>query len=188
MLDRTDERAERGGTPRAMPRLRGVAPLKALHSRGDLAAFFRGTWRMRRRLNDQCLDLVGRFVGTARFVPGDGRLDYEEAGALEFGSHRGRANQRYLYFPLGPAVMAVCFADGRLFHTLDFSRGLAHVAHDCGADHYRGRYRIMGDDCWSQAWRVEGPRKQLSIVTLFRRVRGSDDAPGTGGTTHGIHA
>ena len=85
--------------------------------------------------------------------------------------HRGRASQRYLYLPLGPAVMAVRFADGRLFHTLDLSRGVAHVAHHCAADHYRGRYRIMGDDCWSQAWRVEGPRKQLSIVTLFQRIR-----------------
>jgi uncharacterized protein DUF6314 len=172
LLDLTDERAESDEARAAMPRLFGVGPDRAPCSLEDLAAFFRGTWRMRRRFNDQRLGLVGRFVGTARFVPGGGRLDYEEAGTLDFGNHRGRASQRYLYLPLGPAVMAVCFADGRLFHTLDLSRSLAHVAHECADDHYRGRYRIMGGDCWSQAWRVEGPRKHLSIVTLFRRVRG----------------
>jgi len=64
----------------------------------------------------------------------------------------------------------VRFDDGRPFHTLDLSTGRAEVEHDCAPDRYRGRYRINGEDRWTLAWQVRGPRKQMIIATRYVRA------------------
>ena len=62
------------------------------------------------------------------------------------------------------------FADGRPFHRLELSSGTADIVHHCGDDHYRGRYRVLGTDWLSVIWRVTGPRKRYSLVTLHTKI------------------
>jgi hypothetical protein len=49
--------------------------------------------------------------------------------------------------------------------------------HDCAGDRYRGQYRALGEDCWTLIWHITGPRKQLSLATLFSRMTSSYSEP-----------
>ena len=149
------------------PKFPGYFGQNDCHS--DFCDYFAGSWRLRRRIRDDRLGIVGRFIGTARFTPIAAGLAYEEAGRLSFAAHEGEARQRYLWLTEGLAVPELRFADGRLFHRLDLSSGTAEVAHECGADRYRGRYLVRGADRWVQLWTIAGPRKALRLTTLFVR-------------------
>lgn len=142
----------------------------------SLADFFAGSWQLTRRIRDRRAGTAGRLVGQARFVVGPGNgavpegLAYEETGTLTFGAHEGPASQRYLYLPTGESAAEVRFGDGRFFHALDLATGLAEVAHLCGEDFYRGRYRVLSPDCWWLAWDVRGPRKDYRMATRYQRA------------------
>lgn len=140
----------------------------------DLGAFLLGRWRIARRLHDARLGISGRLEGCARFTPAPGGLCYEEVGRLRFGAYLGEATQRYSFSIDPPTSAEVRFADGRPFHRLELSSGTADIVHRCGDDHYRGRYRVLGTDCLSVAWRVTGPRKRYSLVTLHTRLAPGD--------------
>ena len=111
---------------------------------------------------------ANRLVGTASFAPSPEGLLYQEDGVLVGGGFRSPASQSYRFLTEGPRA-SVRFRDGRLFHELDLACGAAHVRHACAPDMYRGRYRVRGANLWTSAWRVDGPRKQLLIVTRYRR-------------------
>ena len=136
----------------------------------DLRAFLGGTWRIARRIHDYRLGIRGQMDGHAVFAPAPNGLSYDETGLMQFGDYRGDAAQRYLFLIDRQAAAEVCFADGRPFHRLDLSTGKADVVHVCSADRYRGRYRVLKEDCWSVLWRITGPRKDLSLVTRFSRT------------------
>jgi hypothetical protein len=144
----------------------------------DLRAFLSGTWRIARRIGDRRLGVIGRLEGVASFAPAARGLRYDEVGTLEFSTYRGRVTQRYVFdIDDAAATGAVHFADGRLFHIFDLSTGVADVAHDCGADRYRGRYRMFCADGWALVWNVAGPRKRLSIATRYSRASPGRNRP-----------
>jgi hypothetical protein len=136
----------------------------------DAAAFLAGQWRIARRVRDRRLGESGGLVGKACFTPIPGGLSYEEQGVLRFGTYLGEVTARYRFMESELGAMSVHFADGRLFHRLDFSSGVADVAHDCAPDQYLGRYRALGPDSWTLAWRVRGPRKDMLIGTRYARM------------------
>ncbi|HZS82496.1 MAG TPA: DUF6314 family protein [Stellaceae bacterium] len=135
----------------------------------DLRRFLAGRWRLARRIEDRRLALAGSLRGRVTLTPAGGGLDYAESGTLSFGSWRGEATQRYRFLFDG-AQVAVCFADGRLFHRCDLSLGRAEVAHACSPDRYQGRYRILDADRWALSWRITGPRKDLVIGSVYTRL------------------
>lgn len=136
----------------------------------DAAAFLEGSWRIARRVRDRRLGESGSLVGKACFTPIQDGLSYDEQGVLRFGAYIGEVTARYRFMEAEPGAMSVHFADGRPFHLLDLSSGLAEVAHDCAPDRYLGRYRALGPDSWTLAWRIRGPRKDMLIGTRYDRM------------------
>ena len=144
------------------------------HPISDLRAFLLGSWRTSRRIRDFRLGACGRFEGQTIFQPAADGLVQEESGDLHFGAYRGGATRRYRIAidPSGTAM--VHHADGSPFHALDLSSGTADIAHQCADDMYRGRYRVLHDNCFWVTWHVTGPRKQYRLVT--RHVRSAPNA------------
>ncbi len=136
----------------------------------DLALFLAGSWRIARRIADQRSGTSGRLTGTAIFTPAPGGLRYNEWGLPTCGAFRGEASQIYWFAVNGPRAAEVRFEDGRFFHCLDLSSGLADVVHECAPDRYRGRYRVSGRNGWTLAWQVQGPRKRMFIGTRYARA------------------
>jgi hypothetical protein len=131
--------------------------------------YFAGIWGLSRRIIDRRAGIIGRLSGTAQFQPDQTWLSYEESGHLRYGGHSGMASQSYRWGILDNGQIDVCFKDGRLFHRLDLSEGMAMVDHQCAADHYRGFYRLLSEDRWVASWHVTGPRKDLTLVSLYHR-------------------
>jgi hypothetical protein len=121
-----------------------------------------GRWAVYRRLVDLLAGREGEFEGTATFEP-DGR--WTESGRIRFGGHEGPAGRELVI-----DGRSVAFPDGRPFHALDLSSGACEVEHRCGADLYRGEYRLAGNDELHVRWSVSGPRKRQEIHTTYRRV------------------
>ncbi|WP_374374252.1 DUF6314 family protein [Dongia sp.] len=136
----------------------------------SLARYLGGEWHIVRRIHNRLAGEIGRLEGLARFGPDADRLRYYESGEMRFGAYRGAAAQSYLFGFDGDAVAEVRYADGRFFHRLDLSSGIADVAHQCAADLYRGRYRVLGADRWALSWQVTGPRKDYLMSTRYERV------------------
>lgn len=145
----------------APPRLEGPDALRR---------YFAGPWSLTRRIIDRRAGLTGHFDGEAALRPDMQGFGYEEAGTMSFGDYTGRASQSYRWDIDATGALVVRFRDGRLFHELDFSTGDAAVAHLCAADLYRGRFRLVDDDCWLSRWQVSGPRKDQIILNRYRRV------------------
>lgn len=91
-------------------------------------------------------------------MPDGEGLRYEERGTLTLpGGQSFAATRQYLWRFDGPLVR-VLFEDKRLFHVLDPSDPEHEQVHLCGADRYRGAYRVATDH-WETWWQVTGPRK-----------------------------
>ena len=139
------------------------------HPVADLGAFLSGRWRIARRIDDKRLGILGRLTGCVTFTPSPGGLIQDEDGDLSFGTYRGPATRRYHLVIDRPSMADVHHADGRLFHTLDLASGGAEILHHCGADVYRGRYRVIDGDRFFLSWRVRGPHKDYASVTRYTR-------------------
>ena len=63
--------------------------------------------------------------------------------------------------------LIVFFDDGRPFHRL----GPGHLSdrHFCDPDIYDVRYDFSQWPLWTQSWQVQGPRKNMSILSRFQR-------------------
>ncbi|MBV8651678.1 MAG: hypothetical protein JO255_09445 [Alphaproteobacteria bacterium] len=146
----------------------------------DLREFLLGSWRISRRIYDARLGLRGHLEGSAAFTPSPGGLVYEEAGRLRFGAYEGEAAQRFRFAIEPGAAATVHRADGSLFHRLELSSGTADIVHDCGADRYCGRYRVLDEDRLRIVWHVTGPRKRYRMTTLHWRVSALLGAAGEG--------
>jgi hypothetical protein len=147
-----------------------------MHAVPDLIRYFTGDWQLVRRIRDRRARLPGYLTGQARFANQANRLVYQETGQMIFGAHQGPASQHYEWEIVAADRAIIRFADGRHFHELDLARGLATVEHGCAPDEYRGRFRVIDADCWCSVWRVQGPRKDLTIASRFRRL-GSAKSP-----------
>jgi hypothetical protein len=137
----------------------------------DLWAYLSGRWQIERTMTDRRLSTEGRMHGEARFRDSSNSLVHEERVTLSFGAHEGAAEQTYFYnFPSGNGRASVCFRDGRPFHELDLSKGKTAVVHLCPPDRYEGRFTALDEDRWESVWTVVGPRKDLTIVSSYRRT------------------
>jgi len=137
----------------------------------DLRTFLSGGWRLARRFDDRRIGQLGRMTGSAEFSGPLPDLLYREAGGLQFGDFAGAATRVYRYRFPRPDRAEVLFEDGRFFHDLDLADGVWRAEHACGDDRYRGTFRTAGPDAWAVRWQVSGPRKDLVIVTRYRRIR-----------------
>lgn len=141
-----------------------------LWSVADLRAFLCGCWRIDRSVLDRRHSISGTFEGRAEFTPDGTGLLYRERGTLCFGAHQGPAEQRYRYeFDDTRARATVRFRGGGLFHELDLSNGHMAVAHACEPDRYEGRFSATCPSEWTSAWTVTGPRKEQTIISVYKR-------------------
>lgn len=131
-------------------------------------ADFTGRWRIERRIDDRLAGAEGRFVGKARFTPEGAGLRYRETGELRLGSGPSfHAERTYLWRAEGGRIV-VDFADGRPFHSFDPADPVAQ--HLCIADDYAVRYDFSGWPEWQAEWTVRGPRKDHTVVSVYRRA------------------
>jgi hypothetical protein len=131
--------------------------------------WLRGEWTLTRVINDG----AGRFEGRARFAPDPAMprtVIWHEAGRLRFGGHDGPATRTLRIEPQAGGGWQVCFADRRPFHPLDLATGHWEATHLCGADLYRGCYRVEHRDRLSVTWRISGPRKDDVIASRYERA------------------
>lgn len=135
---------------------------------------FEGRWRMTRRIEDaRAGGGSGLFDGIAVFAPVGGGLAYAEAGELRLPDQAGlRAERRYLWRAAGAGV-DVCFEDGSDFHHINLSRKVATAWHECLPDFYEVSYNFSHWTSrrpeWRAIWRVQGPAKDYTMITDYRR-------------------
>ena len=135
----------------------------------DLRAYLRGTWRLERRILDRLRGERAFLAGEAMFCGEGDELAYRETGTLALDGQAFEFSRAYRYrFPEAHSA-EVRFADGSLFHALDFSAGAWAADHACEPDLYRGRFRVLTPDLWLAAWWVAGPRKDQVLSSRYRR-------------------
>lgn len=137
----------------------------------DLRRYFEGDWRIDRLAEDRRAGTTHRMRGTARFVPSEQGLRYDERVVWQPPGGAEHVGERsYIWVPTGPHRAELRFPDGRAFHGLDLAHGAAEVTHDCPPDRYAGLYRVLDSDRFRVRWGVTGPRKDLVLSTLFVRL------------------
>jgi len=146
----------------------------------DLRAYLEGAWGMARSIDDRMNDSVqaqtgnaqnGRFTGRAIFMPDGDGLDYLEKGRLKTATFDDNVYQSYRYRFLEPYRALVCFTDGRVFHDLDLRTGIWRARHLCDPDTYDGEFELLDWDTWRSTWKIQGPRKDMTIQTTFNREK-----------------
>ena len=135
----------------------------------DLRGYLEGSWALIREVEDRQTGDHGRFAGEAVFAPAGPELVSREEGVFRFRLYDDVVTRSYRYrFPV-PAAAEVYFDHGGFFHRLDFSTGRWEAQHLCGADLYRGTFRVDGADLWHVIWDVAGPDKDHRITSRFTR-------------------
>ena len=142
---------------------------QAAYAVADLRAYLKGRWRLRRGITDFGAGKTARFEGEASFTPDIAGLIYRETGRVTLDDAIFRASRVYLYRFPEPGRAEVEFEDGRAFHSLDFSAGQCLARHRCPPDSYQGSFRAQDSGTWVSRWRIEGPRKNQLIETVYRR-------------------
>jgi hypothetical protein len=132
---------------------------------------------------DRAAGTRGTFTGVVIFSPdGDGGLRFHEEGtvawpAADGDTFTGPATRDYLLRPADtPDAMDMLFPDGRPFHRMSFSPEASQDRHWCDPDTYRVTYVRHGEDQFSYAWDVTGPRKDLLLESVLRRLPGTEAA------------
>ena len=146
-----------------------------------------GRWAVERTMLDRAAGTRGTFTGVVIFSPdGDGGLRFHEEGtvawpAADGDTFTGPATRDYLLTPADtPDAMDMLFPDGRPFHRMSFSPEASQDRHWCDPDTYRVTYVRHGDDEFSYSWDVTGPRKDLLLESVLRRL------PGTAAAADGL--
>ena len=144
-------------------------------------AVFEGRWSIRRDILDLDSEWLGRLQGQAIFVAdGTNVLLYREEGRLKFGGLEDvQATRSYRWHFLGGNRIDVRFSDDAAFHGFEFTEGRAEASHYCDPDTYEVAYDFSQLPLWRAEWRVEGPRKDYRMVTIYERLSGPlPPAPG----------
>jgi Family of unknown function (DUF6314) len=132
---------------------------------------FAGDWQVERDIEDAHAGRHGRFTGRASFTPSPDGLRYREEGRLALdGAPAMAATRDYLWRDGGAGTIEVLFADGRPFHRFLPDEPDPAAEHACPPDTYRVRYDFRQWPRWRAEWRVTGPRKDLRLVSRFRRA------------------
>lgn len=132
---------------------------------------FAGSWTLRRDIFDVDSQWLGKFRGRAQFSPdGQGCLSYHEEGQLRFGGLAAMtATRDYIWTFPGGSQVAVLFDDARPFHRFDAALPRAKASHYCDPDDYAVTYDFSRWPEWRAEWRVEGPRKDYRMVSIYER-------------------
>ncbi|MFP3460755.1 DUF6314 family protein [Arthrobacter globiformis] len=151
-----------------------------------------GRWSVERTMLDRAAGTRGTFTGVVILSPDDdGGLRFHEEGTVVWPSvnspagdgetFTGPATRDYLLRPADtPDAMDMLFPDGRPFHRMSFSPEASQDRHWCNPDTYRVTYIRHGEDEFSYTWDVTGPRKDLLLESLLRRLPATAGADGLG--------
>ena len=142
----------------------------------EVFRFLEGRWNIDRRFEGS---YEGSFAGEASFVPSPDvswTCIYSEQGELIDGEGKQfDAKQSYLYRLAGEKleVLKKEESEWMVMHELDFqkdgSSATASHLHLCGQDHYAGTFKVDLSGGWEVTYTVNGPKKDYSIRTLYRR-------------------
>lgn len=138
----------------------------------DTLGFLLGAWTLTRTITDHRTGVSGRFEGTATLLGSEDdprSARYHETGRLRYGSHDGQAKRTLHYLHQDTGCVLVSFSDGRPFFELDLRRGSWLAQHPCNADHYALEFKTRSDTDIDEQWRVQGPRKDYTANTQWRR-------------------
>ena len=149
-----------------------------------------GSWSVQRTLVDRAAGTRGTFAGVVTFseTDDDGALRFHEEGTVRWPAPEGEtftgpATRDYVLRPTGsPDAMDMEFPDGRPFHRMSFTAEASQDRHWCDPDTYRVTYTLAGPDEFSYAWDVTGPRKDLLLQSVLRRLPAAavpQEPPGT---------
>lgn len=131
---------------------------------------FSGVWMLRRDIYDLDSEWIGRFTGHATLDRDNDALAYFEQGKLKFGGLNSiTATRAYRWTFPGAGRVAVAFEDGRRFHEFDANLTRAKASHYCDPDTYEVAYVFANWPEWRAEWRVEGPRKNYRMVSIYTR-------------------
>ena len=136
-----------------------------------------GSWAIERRVDDGAT-----LAGVARFTrSGDDEAIYHETGTLRLSTGQEVAAERAYVYRQCSDGLAVFFDEHpqSLFHKVALVRdagGCLHgdAEHICAADLYLTRYQFDSPTRFRVRHRVRGPRKDYTIVTVYRKIVDSD--------------
>ena len=132
-----------------------------------------GAWTIERRVDD-----AATLTGSATFErSAANEAVYHEQGTLRLSTgYEASAERRYIYRQ-SPNGLAVFFDERppRLFHAVALVRGAGGclegaAEHACGDDLYLTDYKFDSGADFRICHRVRGPRKDYTMVTVYRRI------------------
>lgn len=135
--------------------------------------YLRGSWRVRRTIDDRISGDRGTFEGWANYrsVASEAlALRFEERGEVSFGSYRGTAHRELELVAASSTLITVNFVDGHHFIDLDFEEGASRDVHLCNADRYEITMRVRSNDSLEEQWVVRGPAKDYVARTTLERM------------------
>ncbi len=133
-------------------------------------AEFLGDWTISREIVDRRAGQSGQFAGMAHFqAEGAAALRYAEEGQMRMGEGPVLVARRGYLWRFAQGRVAVCFEDGRDFHSFAPGVSGAGTDHPCGDDLYRVTYDFGKWPHWSARWEVCGPRKDYRMLSQYRR-------------------
>lgn len=135
---------------------------------------FEGVWDLKRHIYDLDSEWLGKFEGQAKFSRTRGGLHYREEGKLQFGGLTAMtATRDYDWeFPdtgAAAGLVRIRFEDGRHFHDFDPEAARPKASHYCDPDEYDVTYDFRKWPDWRAEWRVEGPKKDYRMVSMYTR-------------------
>ena len=131
---------------------------------------FEGRWEIKRHIFDLDSQWLGRFHGEATMTPSKMGLLYHEEGELQFGGLTAmKATRDYIWREPEPGTFRVLFADGKHFHDFPSNEGRPKATHYCDPDEYDVTYDFRKWPDWRAEWRVEGPKKDYRMVSMYSR-------------------
>jgi len=129
---------------------------------------FEGLWDLHRHIYDLDSEWLGKFDGQAKFAVTKKGLHYREEGKLQFGGLTAMtATRDYDWEFPESGLIRLRFADGRHFHDFDPSEGRPRATHYCDPDEYDVTYDLRKWPEWRAEWRVEGPKKDYRMVSMY---------------------
>lgn len=144
----------------------------------DTLAFLLGRWELSRSYADHRSGTDGTFRGqavltvtrSAAAAGGLARARYEETGELCFGSYRAPASRSLEYRRQADGTVMLYRPGDQPYIELDLTSGVARASHPCGADYYETSVVVKSPDVVEEHWRVRGPDKDYTAVTIMRRA------------------
>lgn len=125
---------------------------------------FIGTWSITRRIV-----LAGmpdaHFSGSGTWTADKAGAMYHEAGKLQIAGQPAMHSERKYRWAHD---LSVYFDDGRFFHHVPSEGG--DTEHWCDPDQYHVRYHFEDWPVWRVEWQVQGPKKDYTMTSDYKRL------------------